>query len=214
MRAEIGQGDEKFIHFVIDKGTIGDRSMDKRVLIVLIIPLLFSLPLAGCGEKDTTKTTYLEVPGNLDPSSDWATSDWADSDSPSVDTSIRLGVNSSEMVRSITVTVSFEDSDPEHAETDDGSDPDDVQIQLSNGKNTSKAAIGTTPCTLTVDMMAPEGEFITGTWELLITASCNGGKKATLVPRPGVIPGPFVYKDQGVAYSLTGNYTQVVEKTE
>ena len=191
--------------------------MDKKLLLPLTAVVLSVIMLAGClgGSESTPETKYKQETGQVDPQAAWAESNWADSDTPTVDTSLRLGINSSEKVTEISVTISFEDSDASHSETDDGSDADDIVLVLTNGDNTSQPAVGQTPCTLTVKMNSTEdGGYMGGEWEVQIQATCNGGKPATLVPRPGIIPGPFVYKDQGVAYSLSGEYGFLIEVTE
>ena len=189
--------------------------MDKKVLLVVGIAAILVISFAGCfgDDEKQKKITYNPVNDTVDPESAWAESDWPDSNNPTVDTSVVLSVNSTQKVTEITITVAFEDSDAAHQESDDGSDPDDVSIKLTNGDNSSDAASGTTPCTLTVKMNATgdEGSYMGGTWELQISATCNGGKPYTLIPRPG--PSPLQYKDQGVMYSLTGDFVYLVEVT-
>ena len=131
--------------------------MDKKVLLIVGITTILVFSLAGCfgGEEKEPEIEYEPVNDTIDPESAWAESDWPDSNDPTVDTTLALSVNSTQKVVEITVTIAFEDSDAAHQESDDGSDPDDVTITVTNGDNTSQAATGSTPCTLTVKMNAP-----------------------------------------------------------
>jgi hypothetical protein len=191
--------------------------MDKKVLLIVGIATILVFTLAGCfgGPPPKPEIKYEAVNDTIDPDSAWAESNWPDSNNPTVDTTIPLSVNSTQMVSEITVTITVEDSDAAHQESDDGSDPDDVTITLTNGDNSSQAASGSTPCTLTVKMNATgddENAYMDGNWEVNLRATCNGGKPYTIIPRPG--PSPLQYKDQGVQYSLTGEFTYLKVSSE
>jgi hypothetical protein len=182
--------------------------MDKRIIIGLILIILLVAAGAGCTENKSEEKKgpkYDEVDGEP-----FSESGWIDDDgNERAIATIPLGINASEMVTSITVKMRFEDSDPAHSETDDGSDPDEVTIQLSNGVMESESANGMTPCTLEVTM-APnstdgEEEGMTGSWEISVDGVCNGNK-------PRFLFGFIIWIDQGIAYNLDVSYTFLEEK--
>ena len=185
--------------------------MDKRILIALFLIILLAAASAGCfGKTSSSKSESIKfetVPGNYPPESGWLDSDMGDSPQH-VDTTIPLDINVSEMVVEIVVLMTFEDFDAAHAESDDGSDPDEVTITLTDGRNTSTPATGITPCSLEIGFNATsEGAFMAGTWEIMIQATCNPGKPYTILPRPGLILTPLQYKDQGIAYTSDLSYS-------
>ena len=183
--------------------------MNKKIVIGLIILILLIAAAAGCSENKAPKKdggpSYKEVDG--EPLSE---SGWIDDDgNQGASATIPLTINASAMITSISVKMKFEDSNPENSETDEGSDPDDVTIKLSNGIMESDASSGSTPCNLEVTM-APnstdeDAEPMMGNWEISITGNCNGGK-------PRFVFGLLVWIDQGIAYTLNVSYTYLEEK--
>ena len=190
--------------------------MNKKVLTVLFILIILVTAFTGCFGDDKPKLpkgpNYEETPGEYPGESGWIDSDMGDTPQH-VDSSIPLEINSTTLITILTIQVRFEDSDASHSESDEGSDPDQITMTLSNGINESDSVSGTTPCNLEI-RMAPnsteEGAFLSGNWEIKVQAVCGAGKPYTLIPRPGMIA-PFVYKDQGVAYDLRASYTFLKE---
>ncbi len=185
--------------------------MNKKILIILSILIIIIAGFTGCFEAKTTKKksgpSYKETPGEYPSESGWLDSDMSDNSPQHLDTSLPLDINITTKITVISIMMRFEDSDSAHSESDQGSDPDEVTITLSNGNNETTPATGETPCNLEVQMnITEDGQFITGDWQVNVVATCNGGKPYTLIPRPGYIA-PIVYKDQGIAYTLDTSYT-------
>lgn len=191
--------------------------MDKKLVLVIIIIILLAAATAGCSgeeKKKSKKTSYEKVTGNYPQETGWLDSDMGDTPQH-VDSTIMLDLNVSEKISEITIMASFQDSDSAHSESDEGSDPDDVTITLTDGTNVSQPAIGTTPCNLEVVLngTGEDDSHMSGVWELHVQAECGAGKPYTLVPRPGMIS-LLQYKDQGIAYSLQINYKYLRKTNE
>jgi hypothetical protein len=118
-----------------------------------------------------------------------------------------LPLNNSNIV-SIKITVKVEDSDGEHAETDQGSDPDSITVTAAGGNNT-ETKDGITPFSAMFEFSAEGGQettnFLDGGWSVRIDAALGGGK-------PRFIFGFIIWIDQGVAYTIGGEYTYLVEE--
>ncbi len=177
---------------------------------------------AGClgGEAEEKKdespqlvqqqSTILQIKG-------WAESNWEDQGSGPwiVDLPIPVNVNDSNIIQ-ITFTIKVEDSDADHAESDQGSDPDSVTVSASGGANvTTDESKGMTPTTLTLEakaqMIDEQWNYLPQSWTIQLSAECNGGKMFKIGPIP--IP-TRTYKDQGVAYTIDGQYTYMAETEE
>lgn len=190
--------------------------MNKKILIGLFIVIILVATSAGCFENKPPKkkgTSYEESTSNYPPTSGWLDSDMGDSPQH-VDSTVVLEINASEMITVITISMGFEDYDSDHSESDQGSDPDDVTITLTNGDEASEPATGTTPCQLNLQLQVNSTEadaYLSGTWEISVQAVCNPGKPYTLIPRPGQIWAPLTYKDQGIAYTLSATYNYIYE---
>jgi hypothetical protein len=118
-----------------------------------------------------------------------------------------LPLNNSNIV-SIEITVMVEDSDGAHAETDQGSDPDQVTVTVAGGNN-SEVKDGITPFSAIFEFTAEGGQettnFLDGAWSVQIDAALGGGK-------PRFFFGFIIWIDQGVAYTIGGQYTYLVEE--
>jgi hypothetical protein len=193
--------------------------MNKKVMVILFILILLTAGLSGCFGKSESKKkssgpSYKEIPGEVIRESGWIDSDMGDTPQH-VDSTISLTqINASTKITMIQVRIKFDDSDAAHAESDEGSDPDDVTITLSNGMNESAPVTGTTPATLELQMglnSTEEDSFMMGSWEIHVTAVCGAGKPFTYVPRPGNIA--FLqYKDQGIAYDIEVDFLMLTEE--
>jgi len=107
-----------------------------------------------------------------------------------------------EMITSITLHVVVEDSDEEHAETDEGSDPDEVDIRFQTEECGNMTYNLTTPVEQVFHFDAEDYgySYVSNVWDLLIKAECHGGK-------PAYVAGMVVYIDQGVYWNISGKYT-------
>ncbi|MCK4718559.1 MAG: hypothetical protein KAT70_07805, partial [Thermoplasmata archaeon] len=108
-------------------------------------------------------------------------------------------------------TVTINDSDAAHAETDEGSDPDSAKVTVSDGANiTQSQNIYTTTGTYTFEfgVNRSEGADLGTQWTIEIKGmEFGGGKGAYNVPAPAEArPVPFVYVDQGLAWAIEGGY--------
>jgi hypothetical protein len=104
-------------------------------------------------------------------------------------------------------TISVKDSDGEHAETDEGSDPDEITVKITWGNTTVKQKM-VTPANFIMQIpesgQAPEGQYLPGSGAINIDANLNGGKTAYFL-------GFIVWVDQGCEYSITGECTYMAE---
>ena len=187
--------------------------MNKKILVTLAIILILTAAFAGCfGEEKVTKPqgpTYEDVIGDYPRESGWLDSDMGDN-TQLVDSTLPLDINFSARITIISIGMRFEDSDSAHQESDEGSDPDEISISLTNGDNTTEVVTGMTPCNLQVQMNSTKGSHLTGDWQINVHATCGAGKPFTFIPRPGNIA--FLqYKDQGIYYDLEVSYTYLEE---
>jgi hypothetical protein len=185
----------------------------KRVILIAI--LLVAVAFAGClgsGEDDKKESApeLVAKHGTIQRMSGWAESNWADSSNEPfiVDVDIGLTLNHSNVVQ-VQFTLKVEDSDPAHSESDQGSDPDDVTVTASGGNTTTDEKKGTTPATINIEVKtvatANEAVYLSQNWVVHLHADCYGGK-------PMYFFGFIVYKDQGVAWTLEGEYTYMAEE--
>jgi hypothetical protein len=134
-------------------------------------------------------------------------SGWIQGDGSGASQAIPINLNNTNIV-SVILKVNVEDSNSENAETDQGSDPDEVSITVS-GDNFTETQDGTTPMSLNTDFRAQSGSeeitYLSQAWTVNIDATLHGGK-------PVYFFGFIVYVDQGVAYTIDGEYTYMVEE--
>ena len=182
--------------------------MNNKKILVLIILITTILVSAGCFGDEKPKPNepkFEEATGSYPNEVGWLDSDMGDNQQQ-VDSSLILDINASEKVTLITISIGFDDYDSAHTESDDGSDPDEVAIYVTDGKNQSTPATGTTPCQLEVQLNSTDGSYMSGMWEVKVDALCGAGKPYTIIPRPGMIS--FLqYKDQGIAYNMMVSYS-------
>jgi hypothetical protein len=189
----------------------------KRVILIVI--LLVAIAFAGClgsGEENKKEEPpkLVQKHGTMLQMSGWAESNWADTNEQPwlADIDIGLTLNHTNIIQ-VKFKMRIEDSDSAHTETDQGSDPDDVTATANGGNVTSDVARGTTPATLNIEVKATatsgETDYLSQSWVVHLHADCNGGKQYKIGPIP--IPG-MQYKDQGVAWTLDGEYTYMAEE--
>lgn len=187
--------------------------MRRWVLLVVTVSILatFSGCLAGDdgGKKEKPPEMVLKQ-GTIQQITGWAESNWADSSNEPfiADIDIPIVLNHSNFIK-VEFTINVEDSDTQHAESDQGSDPDEVVITASGGNITTEEKRGTTPASIKIEAsaqkMGDDMSFLSGTWNIHLHADCYGGK-------PMFLFGFIVYKDQGVAYTIDGQFSYMVEE--
>lgn len=180
--------------------------MRKWVIAIACVVILAAF--AGClgggdeGKKEKPPELTLKQ-GTIQEISGWIDDDGNDHASGN----FPLPLNDSNIV-SIQITVNVEDSNPEHAETDQGSDPDQITVTVAGG-NSTETKDGMTPFTATFEFSAEGGQeattFLDGGWAVQIDATLGGGK-------PRFIFGFIIWIDQGIAYTISGQYTYLVEE--
>jgi hypothetical protein len=89
------------------------------------------------------------------------------------------------------------DSDAEHSETDEGSDPDTVKVHMESESHYYSKE-GKTPFYVETGW---EYEFLPNNWTVTIEGISYGGGKPAYGPA-----GMVVYVDQGVAWEIYGSY--------
>ena len=185
--------------------------MRKRVILITI--LLVAVAFAGClgsGEEKKESPELIQKHGTIQQMSGWAESNWASNDNQPFIADIDIGVmlNHTNIIQ-VKFTMRVEDSDPQHAETDEGSDPDEITITVTGNNVTSDEKKGITPATIAIEIKATaqggEMSYLGQSWNIHLHAECYGGK-------PRFVLGFIIYKDQGVAWSLEGEYKYMAEE--
>jgi hypothetical protein len=178
-----------------------------RKWVLLIVTILIMGSLAGClgggdEEKKDKPPELVLKHGTIE-----QLTGWIQGDGSSATQAVPVNLNNSNIV-SVAFSVSVEDSNSENAETDQGSDPDEVSITVS-GDNFTETQDGVTPMALNTDFRSQGGSeeitYLSQSWTVNIEATLNGGK-------PVYFFGFIVYVDQGVAYTIDGEYTYMVEE--
>ena len=189
-------------------------SMKKEMAVILIaVAIMVPVFYAGCAEKGETKATpqpeLTQMSGTIPTKSGWAESNWAESSDEPWKASVEIPIKfESDKVVSVELKIDVQDSDSNHSETDEGSDPDQITITITWGNASANETIkkqGSTPFSVTITLPAeplPEGQYISGNVVVKIDGDCYGGKPTRPFPW-----WPIVYKDQGFAYTVSGTYT-------
>ena len=142
-----------------------------------------------------------EVSGNLVNVSMPQRSGWLESESPEHQEPVAIPEST---VVEITFRIHVEDSDEEHAETDEGSDPDIIKASATDNAEQSQQDTATTPGDMTFTFKAPEATYLAQNWTVKIWGQEFGGGK------PAYFFGFIVWVDQGVAWTLDVEYVYQV----
>ncbi len=179
-----------------------------RKWVIIIVSVVILAAFAGClgggdKEKKEKPPELVMKQGTITEMSGWIDDDGNEHAAGN----FALPLNNSNIV-SIEINVMVEDSNAEHAETDQGSDPDQITVTVSGGNN-SQTMDGITPFSVKFEFTA-EGtqdiiNYLDGSWNVQIDAALGGGK-------PRFIFGFIVWIDQGIAYTINGQYTYLVEE--
>ncbi len=204
--------------------------MNKKVALPLTVLIIILLALAGCSDEEGGggEPKKEEKSATLPPISGWIDSPDSSAENPQRTVEGKLSANQSEII-SVTFVLTFQDSDENHSTTDEGSDPDELELKVTGStsagrriKEIKSAATegGTGKLELTVPAQAnqtsesdgesdgesDEPEFVNSNLEYEISGKKFGGGKNPTGPG-GILPVPFlVYLDQGAAYTLEISY--------
>ncbi len=178
-------------------------------LVMLFSIIIVSGALSGClGEEETEsksrKTTVSS--GTVPEKSGWLAYDATEP------VTTGFTANGTKLI-SLSVNVEIRDWNQEHAETDEGSEPDTVQVKVeSDGgafsytervTTSGSDGIGNTTIEITEE---EAGETLPTAWTVSVTGEEFGGGNNPTGPG-GIVPIPFlIYIDQGCEYSVTGSY--------
>ncbi|GEM_PF-3271811 len=179
--------------------------MKKMVAVAMVFVLVATVWAAGCAQKNTgtsSKPKLEPVTEQIPPKSGWISS--PDAAEPTEFEHTETIQIPSPYVTAFTVTVSIQDSDEEHSETDEGSDPDIVTVTVSDGANITekKDVTSGTSYTFSFSASGEDGDFLGQTWTINFKGKEFGGGK------PAYFFGFIVYIDQGAEWSIdSGSYT-------
>lgn len=174
-----------------------------RKLVLLVVMVVVFAAFAGClgGEEKEKKekvVPLVQKTGKIIPLSGWIGTDGNEHAAQS----FTITLNDTNIV-TVKFSIKVDDSDADHSETDEGSNPDDITITVSSG-NSTETKSGPTPYNTQIEFKAPGGtetpEYLDSSWTVDINADLGGGK-------PRFFFGLIVWIDQGVAYTINADYT-------
>ncbi len=179
-----------------------------RKWVLLMVTIVIMTAFAGClgGEAENKGNSQPELvlkQGTIPQQSGWIDTDG----NRHAHGEFTINLNDTNIV-SVNIKLSVEDSDAAHAETDEGSDPDDVIVTVGQGNN-SEEKTGMTPFNQQFDIGAPKTEektdYLGESWTIVIDAALGGEK-------PAYFFGLIVWEDQGVAYTIDGSYSYMASE--
>jgi hypothetical protein len=173
-----------------------------RKWALLVVTIVVFTAFAGClggeAEPENKEPVKMQKNGMIEKQEGWI----EDDGNEHAYSEISIPVNDSNLIR-VKISVRVEDSDAAHSETDQGSDPDNVIVTVSNG-NATETQEGPTPFSYSFEFKVLGGaettEYLAQGWSVTIDAALGGGK-------PRFVFGFIIWVDQGVAYSIDGDYT-------
>ncbi len=198
--------------------------MERKYLVANILVVLLMMTSIGSSGFSTEfkdpipKPEIITLPFVVEGGCGWADtsgeSNATESHMYMADTVIKVPLPSNTII-GLKISFNVLDFDQEHADTDDGSDPDNIRIWAFSD-NYSKVEEGMadalTPFEGFInfyprqDPYAPVGQttYLDKEWEIHISCGCYGGKPFYYGPEPvvGQRPTPYVYKDFGFRYQI------------
>ncbi len=127
-------------------------------------------------------------------------SGWIDSDEGEVEHTEPVNFNEGTLIE-ITFYIHVEDSDEDHSETDEGSDPDTISASATDEVNYLKDTAQTPgDIILTIKAEDLDTPYLNQFWNVTIWGEDFGGGK------PAYFLGFIVWVDQGAAWTLNVNY--------
>jgi hypothetical protein len=186
--------------------------MDKKLVIIITIILIFVSTTAGCFEEKKPKSNgvqLIETNGALNGTTGWIDStenNGRDGDQIYVDLNgqIQVFLNDTN-IYSITITLSFEDYDSAHQNSDGESPEDKVEVAVEGYDATGS---GTTPCMITLNLKGnmTDGvqDYINPELNILVTGQCYCEITYPRTGRPSLMN--LYTRDQGVAFEVSSVY--------
>jgi hypothetical protein len=184
--------------------------MQKMIAIIVMIILVAFIGCIGESDGGNDKTRLIQKNGTLQQITGWAESNWNETDDSNVIANLSIPINiNHNNITTLKFSIEIEDSDTEHDETDQGSNPDIITIIIS-GENQTETQKGVTPLTYSSEFSSTgesqEISYLSQDWHIQINADCSGGK-----PKSGSLSFS-THKDHGFAYTINGEYTYTVEE--
>jgi hypothetical protein len=184
--------------------------MQKLVPIIVVIMLVSFIGCIGESYGGSDKTRLAQKNDTLQQISGWVESNWNETDDSNVFANLSIPININHInITNIKFFIEIDDSDSQHAETDQGSSPDVVTIIIS-GDNLTETQRGLTPHTDSTEFSSTnesqEISYLSQDWHIQINVDCNGGK-----PKSSSLSSS-TYKDHGFTYSINGEFTYTVEE--
>jgi hypothetical protein len=186
--------------------------MDKKLVIIITIILIFVSTTAGCFEEDKPKPKGIELVeanGALNGTTGWIDStdvNGRDGDQIYVELSGQIPVYLNDTnIYSITISLSFDDHDTAHEGSDGNSPEDRVDVQVEGYDATGS---GTTPCMITLNLKGnmTDGvqDYINPELNILVTGQCYCEITYPRTGRPSLMN--LYTRDQGIAYEVSSVY--------
>lgn len=149
------------------------------------------------------KIKHIQKEGTIFQITGWSESNWNDTDDSPwiVNDSVNIYINYTN-ITFLKFEIKVFDSDSNHTESDQGSNPDNIRISVRGGNISTDESQGITPAAFYIEIgqqiSSPNGSYLSPNWSIQIHADCYGGKYHD----------PFLppYKDQGVNYTISADY--------
>jgi len=183
--------------------------LDKKVILIILVVIIVIVAGAAVAMlyKPATKKTKAPEPVEKDrvvpAQSGWMGSPDAGGEGM---IAIEVPLNNTELT-SLSVNITIKDDDGEHSQTDEGSDPDKVQVNIGDDTFEMATEASSGEVTQMKEYGAGDVAMFSNGINITITGTEFGGGKHPTGPG-GIIPIIFlVYIDQGCAYMVEIKYT-------
>ena len=183
--------------------------LNKKLNLLIILVVIASVFSAGClgggsgddggdgdgGGGDVNLTPATKKLPTIGPT-------WMQGSNEQAEETIPIDFGVQNIVQ-VKLTITVKDSNAENAETDEGSDPDEITVKATWGNTTVKQKM-VTPAN--IQMQIPEtgqmgeGQYLPSGGTVTIDANLNGGK-------PAYFFGFIVWIDQGCEYTVDAECT-------